>query len=99
MYLASINTLHLMISEIQPLFLLPIHLDVMGENNTRTALKGCGVKSLPNIFLFLKKFSCPSLLHQIYSQKLNLVFHNRNIQKLNRILQDLKGKMIITRLS
>ena len=49
MSLQSINFLHLMVSEIQPQQFfpaahLPAHPDTMGENNTRTALKGCGVK-------------------------------------------------------
>ena len=46
------NFLHLTVSEIQPRQnfpatrhnCLPTHLDTMGENNTPTALKGCGVK-------------------------------------------------------
>ena len=49
MSLPSINFLHLTVSEIQlgqtfshcP----PTHPDTMGENNTPTALKGCGVKN------------------------------------------------------
>ena len=48
MSLPSINFLHLTVSEIQPgqtfSHHLPAHLDIMGENNTLTVLKGCGVK-------------------------------------------------------
>ena len=49
MSLPSINFLHLMVSEIQPGQTFPAahppaHPDTMGENNTLTALKGCGVK-------------------------------------------------------
>ena len=48
MSLPRINFLHLIVSEIQPgqtfSHRLPAHLDTMGENNTLTALKGCGVK-------------------------------------------------------
>ena len=41
----SINFLHLAVSESpEKPFLAVAHPDVMGENNTRTALKGCGVK-------------------------------------------------------
>ena len=51
MSLPRINFLHLMVSEIHagqtssrhP----PTHPDTMGENNTPTALKGCGVKTIP----------------------------------------------------
>ena len=43
-----INFLHLTVSEIQPRQTFsrrpPAHPDTMGENNTPTALKGCGVK-------------------------------------------------------
>ena len=50
MSLPSMNFLHLTVSEIQPgqtIFRrLPAHPDTMGENNTPTALKGCGVKML-----------------------------------------------------
>ena len=50
MSLPSINFLHLPVSEIQPgqtFSRCPPdrHPDNMGENNTPTALKGCGVKS------------------------------------------------------
>ena len=48
MSLPSINFLHLTVSEIQPGQTIsrrpPAHPDTMGENNTPTALKGCGVK-------------------------------------------------------
>ena len=47
MSLPSMNFLHLTVSEIQPgqtISRLPAHPDTMGENNTPTALKGCGVK-------------------------------------------------------
>ena len=47
MSLPSINFLHLTVSEIQPGETFsphpPAHPDSMGENNTPTALKGCGV--------------------------------------------------------
>ena len=48
MSLPSINLLHLTVPEIQagqtfPAAHLPSHPDTMGENNTPTALKGCGV--------------------------------------------------------
>ena len=49
MSLPSINALHLTVSEIQPrqTFSRPnAHPDTMGENNTLTALKGCGVIKL-----------------------------------------------------
>ena len=48
MSLPSINFLHLTVSEIQPgqTFSRPTRPDSMGENNTPTALKGCGVKSM-----------------------------------------------------
>ena len=45
--LPSMNFLHLKVSEIQPgqtISRPPAHPDTMGENNTPTALKGCGVK-------------------------------------------------------
>ena len=49
MSLPSMNFLHLTVSEIQPGQTIsrrpPAHPDTMGENNTPTALKGCGVKS------------------------------------------------------
>ena len=57
MSLPSINFLHLTVSEIQPGQTIsrrtpthwprrpPAHPDTMGENNTPTALKGCGVKN------------------------------------------------------
>ena len=49
MSLPSINFLHLTVSEIQPGQTFsrhpPAHPDTMGENNTQTALKGCGVKT------------------------------------------------------
>ena len=59
MSLPSINFLHLTVSEIQPgqTFSrrpdarLPAHPDTMGENNTPTALKGCGVKMFENVDL------------------------------------------------
>ena len=48
MSLPSINSLHLTVSEMQPRQTFsrrpPPHLDTMDENNTTTALKGCGVK-------------------------------------------------------
>ena len=48
MSLPSMNFLHLTVSEIQPGQTIsrrpPAHPDTMGENNTPTALKGCGVK-------------------------------------------------------
>ena len=48
MSLPSFNFLHLMVSKISPgqtfSCCLPTHLDTMGEENTHTALKGCGVK-------------------------------------------------------
>ena len=48
MSLPSINFLHLTVSEIQPGQTIsrrpPAHPDTMGENNTPTALEGCGVK-------------------------------------------------------
>ena len=50
MSIPSINFLHLTFSEIQPGQTfpphehLPAHPDTMDENNTPTALKGCGVK-------------------------------------------------------
>ena len=51
MSLPSINFLHLTVSETQPGQTIsrrpPAHPDTMGENNTPTALKGCGVKSKP----------------------------------------------------
>ena len=38
--------LNLTFSEIQPYFFTPpAHPDTMGENNTPTALKGCGIKA------------------------------------------------------
>ena len=50
MSLPSMNFLHFMVSEIQPGQTIsrrpPAHPDTMGENNTPTALKGCGVKTL-----------------------------------------------------
>ena len=53
MSLPSMNFLYLMVSEIQPGQTIscrpparpPAHPDTMGENNTPTALKGCGVKN------------------------------------------------------
>ena len=60
MSLPSINFLHLTVSEIQPRQTIsrrppthppsrpPAHPDTMGENNTPTALKGCGVKTVSN---------------------------------------------------
>ena len=57
MSLPSTNFLHLTVSEIQPGQTIsdhpparppiwtPAHPDTMGENNTPTALKGCGVKT------------------------------------------------------
>ena len=59
MSLPSINFLHLTVSEIQPGQTIsrrpdarpPDHPDTMGENNTPTAIKGCGVKMTPGIRL------------------------------------------------
>ena len=52
MSLPSINFLHLTVSEIQPGQTIsrrpPDHPDTMGENNTPTAIKGCGVKIVEN---------------------------------------------------
>ena len=49
MSLPSMNFLHLTVFEIQPGQTIsrrpPAHPDTMGENNTPTALKGCGVKT------------------------------------------------------
>ena len=53
MFLPRINFLNLAVSEIQPGQTIsrrpptrpPAHPDTMGENNTPTALKGCGVKT------------------------------------------------------
>ena len=58
MSLPSMNLLHLTVSEIQPGQTIsrrpPAHPDTMGENNTPTALKGCGVKPyLPETSLHL----------------------------------------------
>ena len=58
MSLPSINFLHLTVSEIQPGHTFsrclpdspPAHSDTMGENNTQTALKGCGVKIILRVF-------------------------------------------------
>ena len=51
MSLPSFNFLHLTVSEIQPgqTFSHCLHTnpDTIGENNTPTALKGCGVKIEP----------------------------------------------------
>ena len=48
MSLPNINFLHITVSDIQPGQTIsrrpPTHPDTMGENNTPTALKGCGVK-------------------------------------------------------
>ena len=50
MSLPSINFLHLTVSEIQPAQTFsrrpPAYPDTMGKNNTLTALKGCGVKTV-----------------------------------------------------
>ena len=47
MSLPSINFLHLTVSEIQARQTFPAaRADTMGENNTLTALKGCGVKTV-----------------------------------------------------
>ena len=59
MSLPSMNFLHLTVSEIQPGQTFPparptTHPDTMGENNTPTALKGCGVKNV-------KAFRCTNL--------------------------------------
>ena len=52
MSLPSMNFLHFTVSEIQPGQTIsrrpPANPDTMGENNTPTALKGCGVKSTYN---------------------------------------------------
>ena len=49
MSLPCVNFLHLTVSEIQPGQTFPrrppTHLDTMGENNTPTALKGCGINN------------------------------------------------------
>ena len=49
MSLPSMNFLHLTVSEIQPGQTFshnpPAHPDTMGENNTPTVRKGCGVKT------------------------------------------------------
>ena len=60
MSLPSINFLHLTVSEIQPgqtFSRRPTsHPDTMGENNTPTALKGCGVKIIEtNLYLQIPK--------------------------------------------
>ena len=63
MSLPSINFLHLTVSEIQPRqnFSLcpPANSDTMGENNTPTALMGCGVKTKYQIL-----FGLPQMLVQ-----------------------------------
>ena len=61
MSLPIINFIHLTVSEIQSRQTLssrqpncpPTHPDTMGENNTLTALKGCGVKTI--VLLWSKK--------------------------------------------
>ena len=60
-----------MVSEIQPGQTFPaarppVHLDTMGENNTPTALKGCGVK-------IVQKY-CLKKMHMI-SQIYICMFH------------------------
>ena len=55
MSLPSMNFLHLTVSEIQPGQTIyprpPAHPDTMGENNTPTAFKGCGVKITYNKYV------------------------------------------------
>ena len=62
MSLPSMNFLHLTVSEIQPGQTIsrrpprpPAHPDTMGENNTPTALKGCGVKTVSGAVLDYKQ--------------------------------------------
>ena len=55
MSLPSFNFLHLSVSEIQPFPTTrphkrpPAHANTISENNTLTALKGCGVKSVAEL--------------------------------------------------
>ena len=62
MSLPSINFLHLTVSEIQPgqpfCRRPPAHPDTMGENNTPTALKGCGVKTIYWVILYTGFHPC-----------------------------------------
>ena len=45
----------------------PAHPDTMGENNTPTALKGCGVKSIYNDDVYLyDTIKCPTHLLPVY---------------------------------
>ena len=100
MSLPSINILHLTVSEIQPgqafSSLRPRRPSrhAMGENNTRTALKGCGVKTstkpklckeyLSNdMYIYISHICC---LHSFekYSQKLGTRLHIHNADDLQQ---------------
>ena len=79
MSLPSMNFLHLTVSEIQPGQTIsrrpPAHPDTMGENNTPTALKGCGVKAVD---LFInQKLLTSNFINQMFllSPINNIVLH------------------------
>ena len=72
----SINFLHPTVSEIQPGQTFsrrpPAHPDTVGENNTLTALKGCGVKTTSYIMISSQQF-----LHLVANSILCLIKTNR----------------------
>ena len=77
MSLPSINFLHPTVSEIQPGQTFshrppthpPAHPDTMGENNTSTALKGCGAKMITTFLILLTEKICEK--HIILNTGLN----------------------------
>ena len=85
------NFLHLRVSEIQPgqtiSRRLPAHPDTMDENNTPTALKGCGVKmdqSLWGISKEVAYFSCEITIvnkqHFMFCGLLNARWHTKKLE-------------------
>ena len=70
MSLPSMNFLHLTVSEIQPGQTIsrrpPAHPDIMGENNTATALKGCGVKTINSMFFGFIWNNKPDKIKRMY---------------------------------
>ena len=87
MSLPSINFLHLTVSEIQPgqtisrrpPTRLPAHPDTMGENNTPTALKGCGVKTHCNTFGVMSPLAKIAITH------LSLDLSRQNPKNISRV--------------
>ena len=79
------NFLHLTVSEIQPGKNIsrrpPAHPDTMGENNTPTALKGCGVKTVTESGNSMKNRVNLCLKNNKYLRKPVLIKRKQNVTR------------------